>query len=145
MCPALVRSAEARSRRDCGERGLNDFGTRIRSSASTGTGKSIEASRLTCRSAVSTSGRGPSWWSNPRCPLARPAGSPGSSTSASPANFPVGTWMTSPGFSFSSEEAAAARRCAAPCLASSVSRSLRSRRRRAYSSKSPRWQVMPSL
>ena len=76
MCPALVRSAEARSRRDCGERGLNDFGIRIRSSASTGTGKSIDASRLTCRSAVSTSGRGPSWCSKPAVPVGPPGGQP---------------------------------------------------------------------
>lgn len=75
-CPARVRRAEARSRRDCGDRALNDLGTRIRSRASTGTGKSIAASRLTCRSAVSTSGRGPSWWSKPRWPLLRPHGQP---------------------------------------------------------------------
>ncbi len=47
---------EARSRRDCGLRALNDLGMRIRSSASTGTGKSSCASRLTWRSAVSRAG-----------------------------------------------------------------------------------------
>ena len=90
-----------------GERGLKDLGIRIRSSASTGTGKSIDASRLTCRSAVSTSGRGPSWYSKPRWPLARPGrAAPGRAPARARRTCRSGTWMTSPGLSFSSATAA---------------------------------------
>ena len=48
------RSAEARSRRICGLRPLNDFGTFTVATDATGTGKSIIASRRACRSAVTT-------------------------------------------------------------------------------------------
>ena len=52
------RMVDARSRRCCGERGLNEAGMRILSMTSAGTGKSVTASRLTCRPSVSTRGPG---------------------------------------------------------------------------------------
>ena len=58
----LARSVEARSRRACGLRGLNDLGIRSRSSASTGDGKSTTESRapVARRSAPAGAGRRPS-------------------------------------------------------------------------------------
>ena len=118
-----------------GLRGLKVFGIRIRSSASTGTGKSASESRRTCRSAVSTVGRGPS----------RAGRRAGVEHHRQAARRPAGTWMTSPGRSFSSEAAAcgpavAPRRCAAaPPRGPQIAR-----RSPAYSSKSPRWQVIAS-
>ena len=59
--------------------------------AVTGVGKSSTLSRRACRSAVSTSGRGPS------------GDVPGSRTTAIPANLPAGTSITSPRWSPSRE------------------------------------------
>ncbi len=111
------------------------FGMRIQACGSTGTGKSSMDSRTTCFCSVSTSGRGSCF----------PVSRPGSSTTASPARRPEGTTITSPGLSFSTAAAAAARREAEFCRDSSASRSDRALRNPAYSSKSPRWQVIASL
>ena len=126
------RSADARSRRICGLRLLKLRGTFSRVSATTGVGKSASESRRACRSAVTTSGRGPS------------PDVPGSTTTAYPANLPDGTSITSPGRSFSSELTASSRRSARRARAAPFSRSLMSRRIRAYSMKSPRSHVAAS-
>ena len=133
--PFVVRDpgavVAARSRRLCGLRALKDFGIRRCSIASTGDGKSSTESRRTWRSAVRTVGRGSV---SPEIP--------GSRTTASPALRPAGTRITSPTLSTSRAWVALARRWAAPVRASSASRSLSARRSAAYSSKSPRWQVI---
>ncbi len=69
----------------------------------TGTGKSAIDSRLTWRPAVSTRGVG-------RLSARRPgAGTPGSSTTATPARRPPGTLMMSPRRNWLSEAIASAR------------------------------------
>ena len=130
---ARLRSDEARSRRACGERALKPRGSCTVASASTAAGKRSSVSRRTCRSSVSTCSAG-----SPGRPR------PGSITTASPANRPVGTRTTSPARSFSSDAAAAARRWRAPSRARDASRSRSATRRPAYSAKSPRWQVIAS-
>ncbi len=125
---------EARSRRDCGERGLNVLGTRTRASASTAVGKSSSDSRRTCRSTVRTTGRG--------SPFAPPT--PGSSTTASPLRRPAGTRTTSPTRSRFSDSTASARRRALPSRDSDASRALISSRRAAYRSTEPCVHAMPA-
>ena len=125
----------ARSRRSWELRWLNDFGIRSRSIASTGVGKSTTDSRLTCRSSVSTTGRGV-------LAAGLQAGIEDDGK-AGPRVRPASA-MTSPGFS--SVERLGGRR-PAQCrgvAGHAASRSDSWRRRPAYSSKSPRWQVIDS-
>ena len=108
----VLRSVDARSRRDFGERTSTCLGSRTWPSTSTGAGKSADDSRPAQRSSVTTSGR------------ASPSGSrPGSTTIASPDRRPDGTAITSPLRSDSSDCAASMRRASVFCRASAFSRS----------------------
>ena len=100
----------------------------------TGALKSTSGSRLICRSAVTTTGRG----------SVGPLGAAGVDDDGEPARRPDGTRMTSPSCSSSSDAAAAARCAPERSRASSDSRSDSARRSSAYSLKSPRWQVAAS-
>ncbi len=129
----VLRTVEARSRRDLGERTSTCLGSLTCPSTSTGTGKSADDSRPAHRSSVTTSGR------------ASPIGStPGSITTASPDRRPDGTAITSPLRSRSSDAAASARFEELFCFDSAFSRSVTRRRSAAYSVKSPRWQLIAS-
>ena len=128
---SALRRVAARSRRAAALRALKCFGTAIRVTRLRRAGTSTSDSRRTCRSAVSTVGRGPS----------APPATPASITTACPARRPAaGTRMTSPRRSRSSEATASARRSRDAARDSSASRSPIRRRSAAYSVKSPRWQ-----
>ena len=127
----LLRSAAARLRRAAGLAGSACLPIFIRPATAGGVGKSRIDIRRTCRSWVSTSGRGES----------RRSRVPGSMTSTQPRFLPPGTCTMSPGFRLGSTRSDSARRSEARSRAASASSSPICARSRAYSTKSPRSQA----
>ena len=111
--------------------GLKCLLIRIRPATTGGAGKSTSDIRRTCRSSVSTSGRG----------LSFSLRVPGSITTTQPRRRPPGTWTMSPGFSPSRICRVSARRSDRRSRAASASSAAISARSRAYASKSPRSQL----
>ena len=134
MSAVNSRRADARSRRDCAFRALKPFGMRSFAIASTGAVISTVEIRRTCRSAVSTIGRGSS----------RGFELPGSRTTTGPERRPPGMMNTSPIRRVRSEVKAASRLRPAASRVRSFSRLFASSRICAYSSKSPRWHCIAS-
>jgi hypothetical protein len=128
-----LRTDEARSRRDLGTFALNDFGILIRVIGESGPSTSWTPIRRSWLSKVMTAGRGSrEWWSE-------------LSTTARPGARPLGTSTTSPGSSRLRESSVRDFLARELLLEALFSASERARRSRAYSVKSPRWQVIALL